>query len=302
LSINVIPFNTQITKLRKSITRWRDVHLWYPPELEALDEIGSKICESNRLSRNVYRKLAAFWCPHDTFVYLDTDIVVGSSPTHWLARYKQVQAKVDVVVIDDDLQWVFRSGRLSEEFSYTKRAAANSGFWIGRRGLISFKDVISAADSAQGHKDEFFAEYGEQSFWNYLLWRKKLVARTFPVLGSEFADRAWAPQNVVLVDGLGFAKRNSQTSSNSNSNLIIPFLHWAGLTAGPEMANWHLFLESALSAANWLGKLALLNRFCRLNPRAFLLKIPKYFLRKALRRRLGAVDPLPAHCAANTDG
>ena len=280
LSINVIPFDKQTTKLRKSINGWHGVQLWEPPELEQLDEIGFKMCATEHYPRNVFRKLATFWCPHDTFIYLDADIVVGGNPAHWIARYKQARAEVDIVAMDDAWWWVFRSGRLSAQFVRDKRAAVNTGFWIGRQGLISFKDVVCAADSAQCYKTEFMLEYGEVSFWNYLMWNSKVVVRTFPVLGSEFVNWSWATHSVAPGDGLGFVEWKPGSSKNSTSALIIPFLHWAGLKAGPEMVNWHLYLKAALSAANWSGRLALLYRFCRRNPRVFLYKVLKSILIK----------------------
>lgn len=273
LSINVIPFDKQTIKLRKSINTWRSVQLWEPPELKQLDEIGRKICDTE-YRYGLFRKFATFWCPHETFIYLDTDIVVGGNPALWIDRYKHVRAEADIVAMDDGWTFVFRPGRLSEEFIRNKRAAVNSGFWISRRGLISFENVLCAIDSAQQYKNEFMSEYGEQSFWNYLMWHNKLMVRTFPVLGSEFVNWAWATHGVTPGDGLGFV--------NSSSALIVPFLHWAGLKVGPEMVNWQLYLKAALSAADWSEKLALLYRFCRTNPMLFVYKIIKSLLIKTL--------------------
>jgi hypothetical protein len=158
--------------------------------------------------------------------------------------------------------------------------AVNTGFWIGRKGLITLEDVVCAADSAQHYKHEFIPEYGEMSFWNYLMWHNKVVVRTFPVLGSEFVNWAWATHSVAPGDGLGFVEPKPRSSKDSSSALIIPFLHWAGLKAGPEMVNWHLYLKAALSAADWSDRLALLYRFCRSNPRVFLYKVLKSILIK----------------------
>lgn len=280
LPLKVIPFDQQTNKLRKSISGWRSVQLWEPPELKLLDEIGLKVNDDkNRCG--LFRKFATFWGPHECFMYLDADAVVGGNPALWIARYKQARANVDVVTMDDGWTYVFRPGRLSDEFVQNKIPAVNSGFWISRQGLISFEDVVRAADSAQQYTNEFMPEYGEQSFWNYLMWHNKRVVRTFPILGSEFVNWSWATHSAVPGDSLGF--KEWRPWDLTKAVYTIPFLHWAGLKIGPGMVNWHIYLRAALGAGSWPDRLALLYRFWRIDPTLFTYKVLKSILRKTLK-------------------
>ena len=287
LPVVIIPYDDKTAKLRKQMKQWENARLWEAPELPILDQLGLKIAGAG--SHPMFRKLSIFWGPYDVFCYLDADIIVGEDPNNWMNIYGAGKARCDLIVMDNDVQWVFQPGRLRERFRVEERPAVNAGFWMGRRGLLSLRDIEAAGEAALDHREEFISEYGDQSFWNFLMWWKGLKPSTFPALGSRYADTVWAPQNVRRS-----AEGEFVIVSGNHAGRVVPFLHWAGLKAGPDMANWHLYLESALSASDLAGKARLLLGFFQKSPRAFLNKVPRHLAKKAMTpaiNRLGKREP-----------
>jgi len=275
LPVVIIPYDGRTEKLCKEIKGWKNASLWEAPELPQLDQIGLEFARGG--SHPMFRKLSIFWGPYDVFCYFDADIIVGEDPGNWMDIYRGGKAACDLVVTDDDAEWVFKPGRLRERFAADRRPAVNAGFWLGRRGLVSLGDVEAAAGAALDYRAEFISEYGDQSFWNFLMWWKGLQPSTFPALGSRYADRVWAPQNVRRS-----AEGEFVAVSGRDAGRVVPFLHWAGLKAGPDMANWHLYLESALSAGGLAGRARLLFGFFQKSPRVFLKNVPRHLAKKAL--------------------
>ena len=175
-----------------------------------------------------------------------------------------------VVLADPSSDYVFREP-LIDEFSQLHRPACNTGFFIAARGAINFQNVSDVASQMSSRcQENFLPEYGDQSFFNYLLYACRIDVQLISSLVCDVSSATWAPQHVVKDLGgelVYFRKAGADSPAGDICATVVTpaFLHWAGLDISPSMANLHLFLEDAFSAMGLPGRLLLIVRLFRID-------------------------------------
>ena len=283
LPLAIIPYDEKIKRVEELISSYNNVFLFKPQHYGALASLGYQISGPGYFSRT-FLKIASFWGPFSEFIFFDTDILLSCRPDDWLMTYHQQARDRRVVLADPSPEYVFR-GRLRDDFEQRSRPACNTGFFIGRRGDISFEDlqelVVHIPDIA---RDCLLPQYGDQSFLNYALDCLGIHVSLISDIDKSCSSVCWAPQS-VWKDSAGLLFYQISDSSIQDPDERISynkpaFLHWAGLVISPAMANLHLFLEDALPAMSSSDRLHLIAFLFRENPKAFASK--KFLILKRL--------------------
>lgn len=280
LPIKVIPYDSRTERLEDAISDWvkdgLDVSLVSSADFETLDQLGLEIMPESGFATHIFRKFHAFWAEEDYVAYIDADIIVGEDPEVWLKAYYE-SAREDVIGLDDDIEYVFPKGEIYNTFTSEKRAAVNAGFFVTKSRLVTLADLQDVACSCRQHSDSFIKAFGDQSFWNYFLWRCGVSVELMSCLNPRYSDSGWAPRNAKPVHG-GF-----RITGEDGGTSLQTMLHWAGIKFSPTMGNWHLLLRAAIPGMRYSVRIRFLWAFMLRSPIVFLKLVPKWMLSNAVR-------------------
>jgi hypothetical protein len=203
-----IPFGGKDNRLQQStrrygVERWDDTST-----LVKWDAIGTSLYPDNPVGARLFRKMAAFDGPYDTFAFVDSDVILNRS-LRWAFEAFGTSG-VDVAFYDEGLEDVYAGAELQRRMvdGYGARGW-NTGFWLGRGGAITMDAATRAMASAQ-KEAHGFAATGEQPFFNYLLD----TGRTPTASLRSGATSSLSPS--LIVDRDDFVRT------------AAPAIHWAG--------------------------------------------------------------------------
>jgi len=237
LPLTVIPYNPSIARL-KTLQSQLHFSLMDEREYTRFDAIADRVA-GQHIAGGTFRKLCCFGGAYDTFLFLDSDIVVTGSLRPFLTAFES--ANCDFVYFDTDMSMAYTPDFARKMVAEYGAVGFNSGAFIARRSGFSEKEIMAAVESGEKIRD-CFAIWGEQPFLNYLVdvtRRRKLAASTL-VAGT--AEKPWAripirhdPANDVYTDAEGRQ---------------MPFIHWAGCE-WPTMFRPDIFLRFRTLGMGW---------------------------------------------------
>jgi len=242
----IIPFDDRMEKITEE-ARAFNIGVYDAPGLKELDAMASACFGEEGIGKHVFRRLAAYWGPLETFFYLDVDIVLLDDPAVILEEF--AKADCDFLSFDNDESRVYLPGpvrkRMQKEFG---SKSFNSGAYVSRRGLFDFPAIERLAKEASKIK-KHFAIYGDQTFVNYIVDVSRLRHRRLPELNDNYPDKQWGDQ-VPIVWKHGAYRLLDKKSPDYNKP--VPFIHWAGHGQFDHFPNRHLFYHfRLLDASKW---------------------------------------------------
>ncbi|MGH9364010.1 MAG: hypothetical protein ACRD1B_01910 [Thermoanaerobaculia bacterium] len=235
LEVGVIAFDDNLTKVRQLATKYR-FRILQDETLRTLDAIGQQLSNGDEHLAHYFRKLAVFWGPFASFLYLDSDIVV-TGPLDRLIEASTASA-AEFLYQDADHDWVYKPGALRDKMlaSYDFRGF-NSGCFFSWRGMLTLRDVTDLAKEAFPVRNDFMPS--EQPFLNYCVDVRRLKVQAFWEALPEVATKSWAKLAYEEYEG---ALRLVEPGFNGFGK-PVPWLHWAGFQLGETMPNRDLWLR-----------------------------------------------------------
>lgn len=229
LPLTVIPYNKSIAKLQ-SLQVPFNFSLMDEVTASRFDAIAHRVAGRN-IPGGTFRKLCCFFGPYDTFLFLDSDIVVASDLEPLFQAF--AKSATDFVYFDTDLAMVY-----TPEFAQTMVAeygspGFNSGAFLARRDSVTEAEIMRAVASGETIRDHF-SIWGEQPFLNYLfdVTRRRLVHAV--ELVPEITEKPWARQS--------FHFDEQQECYLDAVGRTMPFIHWPGCE-WPTMVRPEVFLR-----------------------------------------------------------
>jgi hypothetical protein len=229
LPLTVIPYNASISRLLALQSQF-DFTVMAEPECTRFDAIAHRVA-GQRIAGGTFRKLCCFFGRYDTFLFLDSDIVVTQPLEPFFAAFEK--ASTDFVYFDSSITVVYTPDFLREMQAKYNSPCFNSGAFIARRGCFSEMEILDAVESGEKIRDHF-AIWGEQPFLNYLVDITR--RRTSPAgrLVPGITDKPWA--------GEKFHHDDARDVYVDAQGLQMPFIHWAGCE-WPTMFHPEIFLR-----------------------------------------------------------
>ncbi len=232
LPLTVIPYDASITRLK---TLQAQFHFSVMGELDCarFDAIAHRVA-GQRLPGGTFRKLCCFFGEYDTFLFLDSDIVVTQPLQPFFDAFEKTVA--DFVYFDTDMTMVYTPEFAHQMVAKYGSAGFNSGAFIARRGCFNEEEIMASVESGEKIRDHF-SIWGEQPFFNYLIdisqRRKQSAAELLP--GTT--NKPWARVNFHYDAG--------QDRYLDSVGRTMPFIHWAGCE-WPTMFRSEIFLRFRL--------------------------------------------------------
>ncbi len=239
LPVCILPFDERMGRVSEIAARF-GAGVWEDPGLLELDRLGSGLADSYVTIRS-FRKLAAFWGPFETFLYLDADIVaLGPHLTRWLEVFHASDA--DFVYVDSDMDEAFQPGPLRDSMRESGSPGFNSGVFLARRSALS-RERIEAALVAAREVVGGFSRHAEQAFFNWIVVVERLRLRYLLELLPEYATTSWYRQEI---------RRRGETWVQRWQGADRPFgvVHWAGVSI-PFFGQHRLFLHFRCLGEPW---------------------------------------------------
>jgi Mannosyltransferase putative len=229
LPLTVIPYDASMTRL-KNLQAQFHFNVLGEPDYSRFDAVAHRVA-GQRLPGGTFRKLSCFFGEYDTFLFLDSDIVVTQPLQPFFDAFEKTA--VDFIYFDTDMTMVYTPEFAGQMVAEYDSAGFNSGAFIARRGCFTEAEILAAVESGEKIRDHF-SIWGEQPFFNYLVdisrRRKQSAAQLLP--GTT--DKPWA-----RVD---FRYDASQDRHLDSAGRTMPFIHWAGCE-WPTMYRPEIFLR-----------------------------------------------------------
>jgi hypothetical protein len=246
LPLTVIPYNASYSKLLALRSQF-NFEVMSEAAFTRFDSIASRVA-GQRIAGGTFRKLCCFFGEYETFLFLDSDIVVTGKLDMFLNTFDGAAA--DLVYFDSDITMAYTpefGRRMAAEYG---SPGFTSGSWIARRGCFTEAEIMSVVESGEKIRDQF-SIWGEQPFFNYLFdvtRRRKIPSWTFdPHLVHEPSARD--------------IRYNSKDDAYHDSRgRRIPFIHWAGCE-WPTMFRPEIFLRHRTLGMGSLEKLVYVLNF-----------------------------------------
>lgn len=241
LPLTLIPFDQEIGETRAVLDRY-GYGLYEGPMLEQMDDLGRGYWPGEQFRPHIMRKFCS-WDTYDTFLFMDTDIVVLSRLD---AYFKAMGASgADFMHFATDMVQVYRPGPLRERMLAEHDSAGfNSGVFMGRRGQLTTDQLESRAAETSGLRLEFVDNL-EQTFINYCID----VSDACKVDANDLVpDLAVAGALMRLVKrGTDFVLSDRRVAYSGRQ---VSMIHWAGYAITPLMPYRRTFLRYRLSGAS----------------------------------------------------
>ncbi len=187
LPLTVIPYNTSIAKLKALQSQF---NFKLMPEVEAarFDGIAHRVA-GQRIAGGTFRKLCCFFGEYETFLFLDSDIVVTNDLEPFFVAFGKAAA--DFVYFDTDMTMVYTPDFAPKMISEFGSAGFNSGAFLARRGCFTEAEILAAVESGEKLRDHF-AIWGELPFLNYLVDTTRRRQLPAAELVPGITDKLWA--------------------------------------------------------------------------------------------------------------
>ncbi len=215
------------------------------PEAEAarFDGIAHRVA-GQRIAGGTFRKLCTFFGEYETFLFLDSDIVVTQSLKPFFAAFEK--SATDFVYFDTDMTMVYTPDFAAKMIAEFGSAGFNSGAFLARRGCFTEAEILTAVESGEKIRDHF-SIWGEQPFLNYLVdtTRRRQLPAAELVPGTT--DKPWAR--------MPFRHEDHRDLYLDAAGRGMPFIHWPGCE-WPTMFRPEVFLRHRTLGMNGWERLA----------------------------------------------
>lgn len=241
LPLTVIPYNASMTQL-KALQPQFNFTVMSEEKAARFDPIAHRVA-GKRIAGGTFRKLCCFFGIYDSFLFLDSDIVVTQSLEPFFDAFEK--AAGDFVYFDADITMAYTpefARQMAEKYG---SVGFISGSWMARHNGVGEAEIMAAVETGESIRDGF-SIWGEQPFMNYLLdvTRKHKLAAS--KLVSNITDLPSA------MDFRYDAKRDMYIDPRGR---LLPFIHWAG-GEYPTMHRPEVFLRYRTLGMNWQESLA----------------------------------------------
>jgi hypothetical protein len=229
LPLTVIPYNSSVARL-KALQPQFNFSVMEESVANRFDGIAHRVA-GQRLPGGTFRKLCCFFGGYETFIFLDSDIVVTSKLEPLLRKFET--ASGDFVYFDADIAMVYKTEFARQMVAEYGSAGFTSGSWMARRGSITESEIMTAVESGEKIRDEF-SIWGEQPFFNYLFDVSRRVRLPIGALTPEISNIPW-PNSIFRHDAVNDVYFDG-------ARRPIPLLHWPGCE-WPTMYRADVFLR-----------------------------------------------------------
>ncbi len=237
LPLTVVPYNSSVTRL-KALQASFSFKMMDEVAATRFDAIAHRVA-GQRIAGGTFRKLSCFFGEYDTFLFLDSDIVVTRSVEPFLKACEKVAC--DFVYFDSDISMAYTPEFARKMAAEYGSPGFTSGTFIARRGTVTEMEIMAAVDSGEKIRDNF-SIWGEQPFFNYLLdvtRRRKIPANML------------VPGITDLPSAMDFSHDSKRDEYVDAKGRQIPFIHWAG-SEYPTMVRPEVFLRHrTLGMGGW---------------------------------------------------
>jgi len=242
----IIPFDHRMEAITKEAQAF-NIGIYDAPYLRELDAMASECFGEAGIGMHMFRRLAAYWGPLETFFYIDVDIVLLDDPAKILNAF--AQADCDFLSFDNDETRVYCPGPLRDRMQQECGSKSfNSGAYVSRRGLFDLAAIERLGREAKEIRQQF-AIYGDQSFINYIVDVSGLRQRRLPEIDSKYPDKEWSDQAPIAWKDGAYRPLDSKSPDYGKA---LPFIHWAGHGQRDNFPNRHLFYHfRLLDASKW---------------------------------------------------
>src|SRR5579864_6435853 len=145
LPLTVIPYNTSVTRL-KALQSQFNFKLMPEAEAARFDGIAHRVA-GQRIPGGTFRKLCTFFGEYETFLFLDSDIVVTNSLKPFFTAFEK--AATDFVYFDTDMTMVYTPDFAPKMVAEFGSAGFNSGAFMARRGCFSEAEILAVVESGE---------------------------------------------------------------------------------------------------------------------------------------------------------
>jgi hypothetical protein len=201
-----------------------------PAAYTRFDAIADRVA-GQHLPGGTFRKLCCFYGQYDTFLFLDSDLVVTQNFDALFQAFEQ--APYDFVFFDTDLTKVYTLEFARHMAAEYHSPGFNSGAFLTRRAAVSEAEILAAVESGEKIRDRF-AIWGEQPFLNYLFDVTRRRLAHVNLLLPELAMKPWAR--------MPLAYEATRDQFIDGADRAMPFIHWAGCE-WPTMYRPEVFLR-----------------------------------------------------------
>jgi hypothetical protein len=228
LPLTVIPYNADISRLEKLQGQFQ-FSLMDETTYARFDSVAYRVA-GQHIAGGTFRKLTCFLGEYDTFIFLDSDIVVTMCFDDLIEAYQNTS--YDLVYFDTDLL-VFKLPFARKMMAEYNTFGFNSGAFLSRKTAVSDEDIMAAVASGEKVRDDF-AIWGEQPFFNYLFQTLRRRLTHVNTLSPEltFKPKALMPFAYDMTSGYFLDPEQGR----------LPFIHWAGHEY-PVMIKKEIFLK-----------------------------------------------------------
>lgn len=223
IPVLIIPYNEELDETRVLCKRF-GFSIHQDAAYSALERIGSNVFGSSPYPNHhrLFRRLAAFWGPYETFLYLDADICV-LAPLEPLFDVFQASGSC-FASFDNDHDRVYLPGPLRDRMINDHGSVGfNSGHFVSRRGILELTDFENLARDAS-LLEASFQDKADQGFLNFVIDEKRIDQVRFPDVMPTLADKQWANQKLEKRAGTWFLR--GQSSVGNEKRLVL--IHYSG--------------------------------------------------------------------------
>jgi hypothetical protein len=225
----VIAYDDQLRAVTRICVRF-GFELWQGEMFAPLDEFAGTLAVAGTLGGSLpaqrARKLAAFWGPLRSFLYLDVDTVVLTDLSPVLAAARRQPEAVLFAHCDamgGNLDEVYRAGAWRDSFIAAHGShAGNAGIWAATRGLFTEPQLRELADTARPIASEFTYPY--QGFLNFCLDHTATPVHNLHDLTDV----------LMLWSGVSGCRESAGALSDPDGE-AVGVVHWAGYELDTEM-------------------------------------------------------------------
>ena len=213
LPLTVIPYNANIARL-KSLRNQFKFSLMDEATYVRFDSIAARVA-GQKIPGGTFRKLCCFFGEYDTFLFLDSDIVVTMGYDGLFEDFQNAQ--FDLAYFDPDYK-VFKISFARKMTAKYRAYGFNSGAFLSRKQAITEDQIMAAVASGEKIRDDF-AIWGEQPFINYLFQVSRCRLIHVNALAPEltFKPKSCMPFKYDTVSGHFLDPEEAH----------FPFIHWA---------------------------------------------------------------------------
>jgi hypothetical protein len=229
LPLTIIPYNTAMARL-KTLQAQYNFTVMAEATACRFDVVAPRVA-GLKIAGGTFRKLCCFFGEYDTFLFLDSDIVVTSRLEPLLRLFETVTG--DFVYFDTDISMVYTPEFARKMVMEYGSPGFTSGSWLARHGILSETEIMAAVESGEKVRDGF-AIWGEQPFLNYLLDVSRCTRLPIGAILREASNLPWA-NTILRPDPLNGGYLDA-------ARRPTPFLHWPG-SEWPTMPRPEIFLR-----------------------------------------------------------